>query len=143
MQFIKRFSEIDESDLPRVGGKGLNLGKLIRAGFRVPQGFCVTTDAYRFSVPNLSAQHANSIKDITLAPELVSEIRTASEKLQTATVAVRSSATAEDLAEASFAGQQDTFLNVTPDELLDALKGVLGISLVRTGYCLSADTGYC
>ena len=122
MQFIKRFSEIDESDLPRVGGKGLNLGKLIRAGFRVPQGFCVTTDAYRFSVPNLSAQHANSIKDITLAPELVSEIRTASEKLQTATVAVRSSATAEDLAEASFAGQQDTFLNVTPDELLDALK---------------------
>ena len=122
MQFIKRFSEIDESDLPRVGGKGLNLGKLTRAGFRVPQGFCVTTDAYRFSVPNLSAQHANSIKDITLAPELVSEIRTASEKLQTATVAVRSSATAEDLAEASFAGQQDTFLNVTPDELLDALK---------------------
>ena len=122
MQFIKRFSEIDESDLPRVGGKGLNLGKLIRAGFRVPQGFCVTTDAYRFSVPNLSAQRANSIKDITLAPELVSEIRTASEKLQTATVAVRSSATAEDLAEASFAGQQDTFLNVTPDELLDALK---------------------
>ena len=122
MQFIKRFSEIDESDLPRVGGKGLNLGKLIRAGFRVPQGFCVTTDAYRFSVPNLSAQHANSIKDITLAPELVSEIRTASEKLQSRTVAVRSSATAEDLAEASFAGQQDTFLNVTPDELLDALK---------------------
>ena len=122
MQFIKRFSEIDESDLPCVGGKGLNLGKLTRAGFRVPQGFCVTTDAYRFSVPNLSAQHANSIKDITLAPELVSEIRTASEKLQTATVAVRSSATAEDLAEASFAGQQDTFLNVTPDELLDALK---------------------
>ena len=122
MQFIKRFSEIDESDLPRVGGKGLNLGKLIRAGFRVPQGFCVTTDAYRFSVPNLFAQHANSIKDITLAPELVSEIRTASEKLQSRTVAVRSSATAEDLAEASFAGQQDTFLNVTPDELLDALK---------------------
>ena len=122
MQFIKRFSEIDESDLPRVGGKGLNLGKLTRAGFRVPQGFCVTTDAYRFSVPNLSAQHANSIKDITLAPELVSEIRTASEKLQSHTVAVRSSATAEDLAEASFAGQQDTFLNVTPDELLDALK---------------------
>ena len=122
MQFIKRFSEIDESDLPRVGGKGLNLGKLTRAGFRVPQGFCVIADAYLYSVQDLPEQNANSITNITLAPELVTEIRTASEKLQSHTVAVRSSATAEDLAEASFAGQQDTFLNVTPDELLDALK---------------------
>jgi len=95
---------------------------LTRAGFPVPQGFCVTTDAYRFSVQNLSEQNGNHIKELMLAPELVSEIRKAREKLQTATVAVRSSATAEDLAEASFAGQQDTFLNVTPDELLGALK---------------------
>ena len=58
-----------------------------------------------------------------LAPELARRNPCkAHEKLQTATVAVRSSATAEDLAEASFAGQQDTFLNVTPDELLDAVK---------------------
>ncbi len=122
MQFIKYFSEIDDADLPRVGGKGLNLGKLTRAGFPVPNGFCVTTDAYRLSVAGLSEQNENSVKDIGLSPELVTEIRTAREKLQTATFAVRSSATAEDLAEASFAGQQDTFLNVTPDELLDALK---------------------
>ena len=122
MQFIKHFSEISEKDLPHVGGKGLNLGKLTRAGFRVPHGFCVTTDAYRFSVQNLSEQHADAIKSLVLAPELITEIQAAHEKLQTATVAVRSSATAEDLAEASFAGQQDTFLNVTPDELLDALK---------------------
>ncbi len=122
MQFIKHFSEIDETDLPHVGGKGLNLGKLTRAGFRVPQGFCVTTDAYRFSVQNLPEQNSDAIKGLVLAPELIREIHAAREKLQTATVAVRSSATAEDLAEASFAGQQDTFLNVTPDELLDALK---------------------
>ena len=122
MQFIKHFSEIDETDLPHVGGKGLNLGKLTRAGFRVPQGFCVTTDAYRFSVQNLSDQNRDAINALGLAPELISEIQAAREKLQTATVAVRSSATAEDLEEASFAGQQDTFLNVTPDELLDALK---------------------
>ena len=122
MQFIKHFSEINETDLPHVGGKGLNLGKLTRAEFRVPQGFCVTTDAYRFSVQNLSEQNASAIKALVLSQELVAEIRTAREKLQTATVAVRSSATAEDLAEASFAGQQDTFLNVKPDELLDALK---------------------
>ncbi len=122
MQFIKHFSEIDETDLPYVGGKGLNLGKLTRAGFQVPQGFCVTTDAYRFSVQDLSEQNASAIKELVLSSELVSEIRTAREQLRTSTVAVRSSATAEDLAEASFAGQQDTFLNVEPDELLDALK---------------------
>ncbi len=122
MQFIKHFSEIDATDISRVGGKGLNLGKLTRAGFRVPQGFCVTTDAYLSSVQDLPEQNVNSIKDLVLAPKLVTEIRAAHEKLQTTTVAVRSSATAEDLAEASFAGQQDTFLNVTSDELLEALK---------------------
>ena len=104
MQFIKHFLEIDETDQPHVGGKGLNLGKLTRAGFRVPQGFCVTTDAYRFSVQNLSEQNADAIKGLVLVPELITEIHAAREKLQTATVAVRSSATAEDLAEASFAG---------------------------------------
>ena len=122
MQFIKHFSEIDETDLPYVGGKGLNLGKLTRAEFQVPQGFCVTTDAYRFSVQHLSEQSIDVIKALVLDPELIMEIQAARKKLQTATVAVRSSATAEDLAEASFAGQQDTFLNVKPDELLDALK---------------------
>lgn len=122
MQFIKHFSEIDEADLLSVGGKGLNLGKLTKAGFPVPQGFCVTTDAYRFSVQNVSEQKRCRIKNLVLSPELVTEIRKARETLQTATVAVRSSATSEDLAEASFAGQQDTLLNVTHDELLDALK---------------------
>ncbi len=122
MQFIKHFSEIDDTDLLRVGGKALNLGKLTRAGFPVPKGFCVTTDAYRLSVQGLSEQNEGSIKDIELSPKLITEIRIAEEKLRTTTFAVRSSATAEDLAEASFAGQQDTFLNVTPDELLDALK---------------------
>ena len=122
MQFIKHFLEIDGTDLPHVGGKGLNLGKLTRAGFRVPQGFCVTTDAYRFSVRGLSEENESSVKDIELPPELVAAVHTAREQLQTATVAVRSSATAEDLEEASFAGQQDTFLNVMSDELLDALK---------------------
>ena len=88
----------------------------------MPQGFCVTTDAYLFSAQGLREQNADIIKDLVLAPELVTEIRAAHEKLQTDTVAVRSSATAEDLAEASFAGQQDTFLNVPPDALLDAVK---------------------
>ena len=114
MQFIKYFSEIADADLLLVGGKGLNLGKLTRAGFAVPKGFCITTDAYRFSVKGTS--------DIALAPELVAAIQEARERLQTETVAVRSSATAEDRQDASFAGQQDTFLNVTAETLLDAVK---------------------
>ena len=122
MQFIKHFSEIDDEDLPQVGGKGLNLGKLVRAGFPVPNGFCVTTDAYRLSVQGVSEQNEGGIKDVELPPELLTAIHTAREKLQTTTLAVRSSATSEDLAEASFAGQQDTFLNVTSDKLLDTLK---------------------
>ncbi len=122
MSYIKRFSEIDEDDLLHVGGKGLNLGKLTRAGFTVPSGFCVTTDAYRFSVDHLSEQNANSVKEVVLAHELIESILKAREELQTDTVAVRSSATAEDLETASFAGQQDTFLNVQTDEIIDALK---------------------
>ncbi len=122
MQFIRRFSEIDENDLPRVGGKGLNLGKLTKAGFSVPQGFCVSTDAYRFSVECLSEENASNVKDVVLAPELIEAILIARKELRTDTVAVRSSATAEDLEDASFAGQQDTFLNVKSDEILNALK---------------------
>lgn len=122
MQFIKRFSEIDEDDLLLVGGKGLNLGKLMRAGFQVPQGFCITTDAYRCSVENLSEQNVCSVKEIALETELVESILQARAELRTGPVAVRSSATAEDLETASFAGQQDTFLNVQSDELLDAIK---------------------
>ncbi|MYF97913.1 hypothetical protein F4212_02075, partial [Candidatus Poribacteria bacterium] len=119
---IKRFSEIDKDDLPHVGGKGLNLGKLTRAGFTVPPGFCVTTDAYRFSVDNLPKQNMDSVKEVALAPELIEAVLKARKELRTDTVAVRSSATAEDLETASFAGQQDTFLNVKTDEILDALK---------------------
>ncbi len=123
MQFIKRFSEIDEADLLLVGGKGLNLGKLTRAGFRVPSGFCITTDAYHRSVRNLSEQNVSNVKEVTLGTELVESILQAREELQIDTVAVRSSATAEDLETASFAGQQDTFLNVRSHELIDAVKG--------------------
>ena len=123
MQFIKRFSEINENDLLLVGGKGLNLGKLMGAGFQVPSGFCITTDAYHLSVENLSEQNVHSVKEVALETELVDSIQKARTELQTDTVAVRSSATAEDLETASFAGQQDTFLNVQSEELLDAIKG--------------------
>ncbi|MCM0676791.1 pyruvate, water dikinase, partial [Micromonospora phytophila] len=89
----------------QVGGKAAGLGELIRQGERVPQGFCVTTEAHRSGV----------------VPR--AEIVEAYERLGAGPVAVRSSATAEDLPDASFAGQQDTVLDVTgADELIAAIE---------------------
>lgn len=86
--------EVDASMIELVGGKAAGLGEMIKAGERVPGGFCVTVEAYRSGE----------------LPER--ELIEAYERLGGGRVAVRSSATAEDLPEASFAGQQDTYLNV-------------------------------
>ncbi|RJL35955.1 PEP/pyruvate-binding domain-containing protein [Bailinhaonella thermotolerans] len=87
-------SEIDATMIDLVGGKAAGLGEMISAGERVPPGFCLTVESYRS-------------RDL---PE--KELLDAYERLGGGRVAVRSSATAEDLPEASFAGQQDTFLGV-------------------------------
>lgn len=98
-------SEIDTSTTDLVGGKATGLGELIRAGERVPPGFCVTTGAH----------------DSGVVPER--ELVEAYRELGSGPVAVRSSATAEDLPAASFAGQQDTALDVDGErELVDAVK---------------------
>jgi phosphohistidine swiveling domain-containing protein len=117
-----------------VGGKAANLGELIRAGFDVPPGFCVTTAAYRLAVRGSIVEagdvtDAQSARAAVLAapfPEAVADaVRAAYARLEPGAegrVAVRSSATAEDLPGASFAGQQDTFLNVAGiDDVLDAV----------------------
>jgi pyruvate,water dikinase len=115
-----------------VGGKGANLARLARAGFPVPEGFVITTAAYRAFVTSAGIGQADTDPDqlqarITAAPipaELSAHILAAYEQLGRPTVAVRSSGTAEDLATASFAGQHDTFLDVSGDEaLLGAVRG--------------------
>jgi pyruvate,water dikinase len=115
---------LDAHALPRVGGKAANLGELIGAGFPVPAGFAVTTVAYAEIAAGLEldgtlddAQLAEQARATLLAaplPESIADaIRRAYAALGSdAPVAVRSSATAEDLPWASFAGQQDTYLNV-------------------------------
>src|SRR5256714_9014272 len=129
---------LDRTSLPVAGGKAANLGELIRAGFAVPAGFCVTTAAYvRVSTAAsldtyLSALEASVRSDSARLIELATAIRPAlcqpplpPEVIEAVTsayqavsagdpipVSVRSSATAEDLPEASVAGQQETFLNV-------------------------------
>ena len=130
--------ETDRNQVAVVGGKGAQLGELWRIrGIRVPAGFCVTTDAFRRimadtpavddqldrmsrldpgdreAIRTLSAELRRTIEDITIPDDLAAAMTDALARLgHDAACAVRSSATAEDLPTASFAGQQDTYLNV-------------------------------
>jgi phosphohistidine swiveling domain-containing protein len=149
---ILPLSELNAGQLLLVGGKAGNLGELIQAGFPVPEGFCVTTTAYALAsqqanlelllaqlaeagsseaaaLERYAADARERLRSVTIPPQLIEAIREAYDQLTQITevvplaVAVRSSATAEDLPFASFAGQQDTILNViTFDDLLDAIR---------------------
>jgi len=140
------FEDVDKNDLPLVGGKGANLGELTKAGIPVPPGFIVTTVSYfnfleeagiREEMGNILEplnpedteqllQISTKIKDVITSAEMpqdiADEIREAYRELG-GLVAVRSSATAEDLADASFAGQQRTFLNIQgEDDVVTAVQ---------------------
>ncbi|WP_326628255.1 PEP-utilizing enzyme [Nonomuraea fuscirosea] len=122
------------ADLATAGGKGASLARLTRAGLPVPGGFHVTTAAYRAFVAGFqdeilraAAADPGSIPALFAAHEvpgpIAGEILRAYEALgRDVPVAVRSSATAEDLPDMSFAGQQDTYLNIRGDALLDAVR---------------------
>ena len=136
--YVCDFDEVDRWDVAIVGGKGANLGELRRIdGIGVPPGFCVTTDAFRMvlaaspgidllldelsrlvpdhreAISARSAEVRRVIESAALPDELVVAITDAVAALGAhAAVAVRSSATAEDLPLASFAGQHDSYLNV-------------------------------
>jgi rifampicin phosphotransferase len=128
---------VDRTALPVAGGKGANLGELIRAGFPVPSGFVVTTAAYRLLLDHLDlaqripvlldadpggASVRQAIETAPMPSGLAEALSRAYRELGAGPVAVRSSATAEDLPEAAFAGQQETYLNVVgEDALLDAV----------------------
>lgn len=136
--YVLAFQEIDKTKLPIVGGKGANLGELSRIeGIRVPEGFCVTTEAYkktieqtpeftalldqlsgvkaddREKVAEISGKIRHAIEETPIAAEISDSVTHFLKKLgDKDAYAVRSSATAEDLPTASFAGQQDTYLNI-------------------------------
>ncbi|PKW12264.1 pyruvate, water dikinase [Streptomyces sp. 1222.5] len=137
-RYVLDLQEADENQVPLVGGKGAHLGGLTRIeGIRVPDGFCVTTDAFRRmmaeapsiddqlarlsrsnpddreTIRTLSAEIRRTVEGIAVPDDLATAVTRALARLGAETAcAVRSSATAEDLPTASFAGQQDTYLNV-------------------------------
>ncbi|HYA98871.1 MAG TPA: PEP/pyruvate-binding domain-containing protein [Ktedonobacteraceae bacterium] len=148
-EIILPFSAIDLSSLPSVGGKAANLGEMLQVGLPVPPGFCVTTTAYALvaeasQIEELLTELATTdAKDTASLTQLVDTIRarlleapipsSIAEAIteayhtlgagESVPVAVRSSATAEDLPFASFAGQQETYLNIIgEDALIDAVR---------------------
>ncbi len=143
---IRWFEDIEGDDVESVGGKGASLGELAGAGLPVPGGFVVTVDSYRTFLEE-SGVGAELLDTVDVDPDDTAAVAEAAERAQELIegasvsetirraildaydaleddpfVAVRSSATAEDLPDASFAGQQETFLNVTRNELIDRVR---------------------
>ncbi|WP_312810911.1 phosphoenolpyruvate synthase [Sedimentibacter sp.] len=142
--YVLGFEEIDKTKLATVGGKGANLGELSGIdGIRVPEGFCVTTEAYkriieqtpefnallkqlfllkaedRESISEISGKIRSAIERTSIPKEIDDEVTRYLIKVGDKNAyAVRSSATAEDLPTASFAGQQDTYLNIIGKEAI-------------------------
>ncbi len=147
-RIIVLFEEVGKEDLSLVGGKGANLGELLRHGIPVPPGFVVTARAYSSflekahlkapiqellekldpsdtkALQETSARIKELITETPMPAEITEAVEHAYRNLGGGSVAVRSSATAEDLPEASFAGQQRTFLNVRGEK--EVVKAVLG-----------------
>ena len=148
-RYVLGLEEIDKTQVALVGGKGASLGELSRIeGIRVPAGFCVTTDAFRRvmtmaprvgdqldrlsrleqddrqAIRTLSAEIRLTVEGIAIPDDLAAAITSSLTRLGgQAACAVRSSATAEDLPTASFAGQQDTYLNVLgPAAILEHVR---------------------
>ncbi len=142
MTYVLRFDEVGKDNIPQVGGKGANLGEMVGAGLPVPPGFCVTAQAYRDFLTEAGLQEPIDEILADMRPDNMEDVKARSEKIRDLItqspipaaieqeiteaylelckeleqpelpVAVRSSATAEDLPGASFAGQQDTYLNI-------------------------------
>ena len=155
-KIILWFDEVTKEDVSIVGGKGANLGEMTAAHIPVPPGFIVTVNAYyqflhesdssdkilallKFLNPDDSKQLqqvASKIKKLILAAsmpaKIATEIKEAYRKLASDLVAVRSSATAEDLPKASFAGQQSSFLNVWGEDSVVAAVQTCWASLFES-----------
>ena len=161
------FNEISKHDIPLAGGKGASLGEMTQAGIPVPPGFVVTADCY-FSfleqaglkewirnlltglnsndskqLAGVASQIKTAITRADMPLEIADRVRQAYREMGGGLVAVRSSATAEDLPEASFAGQQTSYLNVQgEDEVLLAVQGCWASLFESRAIFYRAHQGY-
>lgn len=177
MRWVRPFSEVGIDDVPLVGGKNASLGEMTRElgslGVRVPEGYAVTADAYRYflrandleapiaeamaglqggdleGLRRSSRSIQNSVIGAEFPEDLETEILRGYGKLSShygedfTDVAVRSSATAEDLPTASFAGQQESFLNVHGDaQLLDSVKRCFASLFTPRAISYREDMGF-
>lgn len=108
--FTRKFSEITKNDVPLVGGKGASLGEMTSVGIPVPPGFVITTDTFF------------AFSDKEIPQNVQEEILKSFDQLGAARVAVRSSAVAEDSSTASWAGQLESYLNTTRENLIENVK---------------------
>jgi rifampicin phosphotransferase len=136
VRYVVSLDDLGRDDLAVAGGKGANLGELVRAGLSVPEGFVVTTDAYASVISPLdlkivervgggeAALIRREVEAAIMPAEMRAAIADAYADLGAGPVAVRSSATAEDLPGAAFAGQHDTYVNVVGEPaVIDAVRG--------------------
>ncbi|MGQ9572153.1 MAG: phosphoenolpyruvate synthase [Dehalococcoidia bacterium] len=160
------FSEVGRQDTHLAGGKGANLGEMTQAQVPVPPGFIVTAQTYtRFleqsrlrpaiekllssldyndsaQLQRVSEEIKALIRSAPVPQQIAAEIKKAYREMGDGPVAVRSSATAEDLSEASFAGQQATFLNVVgEDELVEAVRACWASLFEARAIFYRADKG--
>jgi pyruvate,water dikinase len=158
--------EIRAGDTETVGGKGASLGELTAAGLPVPPGFVVSADAYRTFLQETGIED-ELFETVDVDPEDSTALRDAQERAQELilgaefpealrdeilaayleigeqpSVAVRSSATAEDLPDASFAGQQETFLNVTETDLIDRVRECWASLFTQRAIYYRQDQGF-
>jgi pyruvate, water dikinase len=144
--YVQMFSNLNKSLVGVAGGKGAQLGEMFNAGIPVPPGFVILIDSFdgfiadnglsqrieailkkvdpkkTQSVDAASTEIRKLIKNGKISPQIEKTILESFDKLGAALVAVRSSATAEDAADASWAGELESYMNITKNNLLDAVK---------------------
>lgn len=148
--YTKPFSEISSDNVDQAGGKGASLGEMTGAGIQVPPGFVILSSAFEkmleenslrddidaalhavdrdvvHTVDDASEKIRGIIESVEIPKEIEEEILSAFENLNAEFVAVRSSATSEDSADAAWAGQLETYLNTTKEDLLDHVRKCWG-----------------
>lgn len=167
MNTVLDFQEIKKEDVMTAGGKGANLGEMTAAGIAVPGGFVVTADAYKAFIKenhleemfrkelteagndeakllDAAKKFRHAISEGKLPEEVEKTVREKYAQLgEQARVAVRSSATAEDLPDASFAGQQETYLNVRgPEAVLTQIRNCYASLWGNRAVCYRSNQGY-